>query len=330
MTSLASSQTLVGRRTPLVPSIVSLRNARKRELKQLGSRPAARSIYVNQFKIEYQFQKFLLRHDRSYMMPMADKIRNYFLAATPFKIVIADTLGKIEQECAEKWPQLMIAREYNMEDLKQLQLMKAFIKARMTPKEKYQILMYFYEKAQFYPYDRSHIKDFAWVDVLDVDCKLWNDRPHLELECAIYFDMEEYCLQLLKDRLIRFAYTQKYQFGIMEVIFTRPLPQLVYYLNKPMFNRMMLEYFDFAMNRFGSPYLKQMAPLMRESWEQLHKMPKTIEITDRVVTVTFDKVKRLTGNRIDRLNSLTSSPMPSRIVDKNFGLRANIRRSAVR
>lgn len=279
-------------------NIFELRQIRKKELSDLKSegRPTSKEIYVNQFKVDFQLQKFHVRIDSSFFGKLGKHQRNparlnYFIVRTPFTIVIRDTNKKIEQTCAEKWPQLMTAREYSMEDLKNLQLMKSYINANITARDRFNILSYFYEKGFMYPYRLPNIKDFAWVKVEEVDCKLWNDKPHLELRCQLYFDFEQYIIQLDKDNHFRFQYDRMFTEREIQIIFKEPLPIILYYTNKTQTDQMIQAFFNYQFNvGEGSIFNRKFEEKL--GIQRLWEFDKTVEFRERIVTARLSEVSQ--------------------------------------
>lgn len=278
--------------------IYKLRKAREFELKQLKtSRPHKRTIYVNQFKIDFPLQRFYSRFDTPLksstyssgtfgtMLPFDT---SYFIVTTPFKIVIRDTHSKVEDECGKRWPQLMKAYEYSMEDLKQLQAMKALIYKSVNHIDRHNILMYFYEKSFIYPYKVDKVKDFCWVQIKEVDCKNWNDQPHLELECVLIFDLNLYFRQLYHDNFMFFKYDNLFTQRIIEIFFRNSMPSILYYMNKFQTDEMINKFFEYDLHHKNSMFLKRIE--VRFGIQQLWKYRKMIEFKNKILRIEISNV----------------------------------------
>lgn len=281
-----------------IANIYELRSLRKAELNELSSKgkPSSREIYVNQFKIDFQLQRFHIRVDSSFFGKLGKHQRNparlnYFIVRTPFNIVIRDTHGSIEEECIKRWPQLMTAREYSMEDLKNLQLMKSYINANLTARDKYNILIYFYEKGYMHPYRNNNVKDFAWVKIEDVDCKLWNDKPHLELKCNLYFDFELYIKQLNSDTHFRFQFEKMFTQRQIEIYFKEPMPLILYYSNKPQTDQMIKTFFNYEVN-IGEGSIFNKLFETKFHLMQIWKFDKLVEFSERIVKITITGISQ--------------------------------------
>lgn len=281
-----------------ISNIFELRALRKAELTELSSkgRPSSREIYVNQFKIDFQLQKFHIRVDSSFFGKLGKHQSNparlnYFIVRTPFNIVIRDTNSYVEDECYKRWPELMVAREYSMEDLKNLQLMKSYINSKLNARDKFNILSYFYEKGYMHPYRSSHVKDFAWVKIEDVDCKLWNDKPHLELKCNLYFDFEQYIKQLNVDNHFRFEFDKMFTERQVQIYFKEPMPLILYYSNKFQTDQMIKTFFNYEVNiGVGSIFNQRLEDKLQLM--QLWKYNKIVEFSERTVKVTITGVSQ--------------------------------------
>ena len=105
------------------------------------------------------------------------------IVTTPFKIVFQTSDKKLEKIVAAKWPDLVkVTSAYNMQQLKRLQYMKAFINKHLDKSSIDDIHAYFYQRHWIEPLKRK--ENLTTIILTNFDAKHWLDKPEP------YFEIE--------------------------------------------------------------------------------------------------------------------------------------------
>lgn len=126
------------------------------------------------------------------------------LIVIPFNAAFKNTEKLVEKECEMRWPELLSnTREFNMNDLENLQKMKEFIINGLSEKDTDGVFALFHDKGWLYPFNRYYVK-FAWIDIEDVNCKYWltPEEPMIQISGVFYFDIKDYITTMFKNKFI--------------------------------------------------------------------------------------------------------------------------------
>lgn len=157
--------------------------------------------------------------------------KSHDLVAIPFRVVIRNSHSHVEDELAKQFPRLMIAQEYGMQDLRDLQIMKAKIRNGVDRRDLTEVAWYFHSKYWFKPYDTRRMCPAAWCVLTDSDCKLWVNEPHLELTCMMYIDIALLLEDMLEHDMLHLEARPAFHRVDYVLMFNKGFPLLLTYGN---------------------------------------------------------------------------------------------------
>jgi len=173
----------------------------------------------------------------------------------PVFLEVQTTSKKIEQHCVKEFNELLWYTELNINQLYQLQKMKAYIKSNLTDSDKKDILNIFHTKGWFeVPYDL-----YSWK-IIDVRCKMSSDKlPFLLIDAEVGFRMKS-----ILDRYVSNGYIHVKHSGnnitreTAEIYFEKPLPYILIYERSFDIQKEVLKTISEMMGR-GSALSKQLS-----------------------------------------------------------------------
>mgnify|MGYP001564180587 CR=1 FL=1 len=215
---------------------------------------------------------------------------------TRFKVAFQTTDKTIERVCATKWPNLMKEGAYTQSDLRELQLMKVYIKTNLDKKDLDNIHEYFYTKRFIHP---CTIADkMTDLKIIEADAKKWTDElPFLELEGEITFDVNKLFKKYFEKKWIKVESKDKLTKQIIEFKFIKPFPLLTIYDKPNEIKIAIRDILDSDLNKRNSYWIKIFEKIIEH--KNFHTWKKDVEFStlDKIQVIINDSIKLL-GEKI--------------------------------
>lgn len=225
------------------------------------------------------------------------------ILAIQFSIAIQSNNKELESYCLEKYPDLMIASEYSMEQLKRLYEMKRYIKSKVNSSSLYSdgIRNYYHANHWIDPLDEKD--GIEKLEFTDFDCKKWNDVegiPHIEIDGKILIDLEKTFNTYLKKKFIQLSLETGLFKRDIAIKFSKPFPLILMYSLASTFNNWKDAYIkqqiSQPLNKVGM-LGKEIAKLA--DMDKFHQVQKTINQFDsKTIKIEINEFSKLVEKKI--------------------------------
>lgn len=201
----------------------------------------------------------------------------------PVFLEVQTTSKKIEQHCVKEFNELLWYTELNINQLYQLQKMKAYIKSNLTDSDKKDMLAIFHTKGWFeVPYDL-----YSWK-ITDVRCKMSSDKlPFLLIDAEIGFRIKSILDHYVSGGHIHVKHSSNnITKETAEIYFEKPLPYILVYERSFDIQKEVLKTISEMMGK-GSTLSKQLSNAI--GIENVTSLKKEITWTgDRTIKVVIN------------------------------------------
>lgn len=144
----------------------------------------------------------------------------------PFRMILRGTQNRVEEKCAEKYPQLMDYSELMIDDLHQLRKMQAMIHSELTYSD---ICGFVYElvRSKFLsPFTTmDNFLKFIHVNIDEVNCKVFYEQriPHLIIDADYVIDLKGYFDAIDAKKMIKFTFNRSFTHLEIKARLLKPL-----------------------------------------------------------------------------------------------------------
>jgi hypothetical protein len=213
--------------------------------------------------------------------------------STNFKIVFQTSNNNIEKYCQETWPYLIEHKQYSLDQLKELQQMKRYIKKNISQNDINYVHKYFYDKSFF---DNIRITNkFTSIEITNYDCKMWTDNiPYIELEGIITLDLDKlFGYYIRKDyyKLIM-PYKQKLINIEFDIFFSKSFPLYATFRNNTLIKKIFLDYiYKELNNKNNRKLLKDIEKTLKIS--KIYEYKKQVKWKGKNIHVNINDITKL-------------------------------------
>ena len=217
---------------------------------------------------------------------------------TPFKITVRTDDRAIEKKCAEEYPDLMFAAQYNQDQLFRLQKMKAFIRKSLTNKHIEEIHGLFYSGKYLYPLPFP--KPISTISITGFDCKIWtNNEPRLELQGTITVSILEVLKYYYDNKIIKIQHNKKLIKNEILLFWSKPLPLLLIFDRATECRTRMMELIKKYLQDKNSAFSKDLVVLTKNP--RIHELTKELSwMSNDVLKIAMND---LSENIINKLKN---------------------------
>lgn len=215
---------------------------------------------------------------------------------TPFELVFQTENKVIETYCKKQWPYLMTTQQYSIEQLAELQKMKAYIRRNLAYGDQQYIHDFFYMRHWFEPVVQS--MKLTSIKLINYDCKFWTDRetPYLEIKGEITLDIAKMLNLYFDKKYIKPVkpMNKKILYEELSLKLVRPFPLYITFRGGVEARNQMLNMITAAINDRGTNPIKKLIE-KEMGITGIHEYKKTLhwKYQDEIVIEINDTMRLL-------------------------------------
>lgn len=160
--------------------------------------------------------------------------RNFSALVVPFRIIVRNTKLKIEDECANKYPELMDYIELDLGGLKRRREMDALIMRSLSREDMSGFVYHLVNKRYFNPfYINDKLIKCIHISIQEVTCKVFYEQriPYLIVDASYVINIKKFFEEYDAKNLIKYTFNRSFTDLEIKARLIKDLPLIAHKIN---------------------------------------------------------------------------------------------------